>query len=247
MTDTLPGTASLTVACRICGGPLTLDAPIADETTDSGKMLAAIVSRCSKIACHDACMEDANLRKLNDELMQQVEERNKRWLTICPPEFRQQIDFKRANRALHDKIVGWQFGARGILAHGATGRCKTRFMFKLCEREFAEGRSITVVTHIEFRQMATRAAQNDPLLNVRRLMDMMTKCAILFIDDLGKGNNTPAAEETLFAVVDYRTRFNKPMLFTTNERLETLGARLSDDRSAPILRRIVDSVETIAF
>jgi DNA replication protein DnaC len=84
-------------------------------------------------------------------------------------------------------------------------------------------------------------------------MKMLSKCDILFIDDLGKSKfqtfdgTGKAAEEFLFDLVNDRMAAMKPCVFTCNKDGETLKASMSEDRGEPFLRRLRESCVSVNF
>ena len=49
-----------------------------------------------------------------------------------------------------------------VLAHGGTARCKTRYMFALCEREFKAFRQVVCLTHTAFRRELSYLSREEP-------------------------------------------------------------------------------------
>ncbi len=228
-----------TVVCRICGIP--------SKVGISDHALPAHVAKLVGLYACKQCNRDHARGAVEMERPGRDENRSKVWEGLCPIEFRKPVDFnhKHADRELFSRIMNWEPGQRGIICYGPTGHCKTRFIWKLLKRLFDDGQSIAAFTHPEFRMTASRRAKDvDELASWVKWQ----ACRDLwFLDDLGKGNITPASEEALEETVDARTRMNKPMFITTNSGQDDLLARFSPDRGGPIVRRILDHCEPIQF
>lgn len=239
MTTIADETELVPTKCAKCGASIMVEVPI---DPDARKLVSGLLAR---VAC-EGCTEIAGARKIEQTRTASQMERLSQWRQLCPDEFKKPIDFKLCSKKLHAAIMAWEFGTRGLIATGRTGRCKTRFMFKLCEREFYAGRSLAYVRHSDFREKVSRFAYEDAG-KLYRYLRPLREVDIVFFDDLGKGRFTDATEEAFESLLDFRTRGGKPILFTTNDGSESLQARLSADRGEPIIRRIFDFCEPIDF
>lgn len=234
-------------ACNICGGPIRLMMPeVARGQWD------AAVSGLVRMAVHDECyrhrLNEDKKRERAEQVAAQVVKRNEYWTGICPPEFQKELDFTdpACKKSNFDKVMAWKFGAKGLMIHGRSGRCKTRFLYKLLYREFINCRKIMAMRHQQFRMTISLLASNNQE-NLAKLMARLVSTDILFLDDLGKGTLTPASEEALSEVIDFRTSYDRPIFFSTNDDFTSLKTRLSPDRGEPIIRRILDKCEVIHF
>lgn len=246
--------------CGVCKKPMIVQVPRDPEVRKLFGIAQDLLGgrTLMRVFAHDECLKDrAAMTALEVERERRVELINK-WKRICPPEFLAPIDFDICGQSFkgqHDRIMKWVYGGHsiagsdqkaGLIAFGKTGRCKTRFIFKLCEREILQGREVVYVRHPEFREKVSRLSfhnANDLFYYLKplRLAD------ILFFDDLGKARITDASEEAIESIIDERTRNGRPIFFTTNEGDESLGARLSQDRGEPMLRRIFDFCDLVNF
>lgn len=240
-----PGCHAETFPCAACGHGVVV--AVADDCPPS--MLAII----GRMAAHDDCAKKARDAANNKQAAERLHARSERWETMCPPEFRKPIEFGRPgnNLALHTQLMTWTFeqglkGKRGVLAHGGTARCKTRYMFALCEREFKAFRQVVCLTHTAFRRELSYLSREEPK-QAKRYLEMLLNCDVLFIDDLGKGELTPSSEEAFEHVVSTRASYEKPMLFTSNDSMATLEKRLSPDRGLPIIRRLLECCDSLNF
>lgn len=229
--------------CPICKEPLITQF---DSTGNPG--IDAVLERLSMVTVHDDCYDKVQSEGRRAVVETEVQGRKSQWYDICPIEFRKVIDWSnpRAKRHNYDAVYGWTPTHKGFIVTGATGLCKTRFVMKMLARHFVDGTSVVMVTHADFRHSVGNLMMTDTA-KFRQMMDGMMKSDVLFMDDLGNGKFTPAVEEAFEAILNERTRQNRPCLFTCNVGMDALAATLSDERRAPIIRRIVEFCDEIKF
>ncbi len=228
----------MTVPCKICKAPVTVNIPSGSYRHDVEKLLP--------LATHNRCYDQKVNAQKAAQMFVDEKARLESWQAICPPEYRKALNWEKpkSNRDIYKSIMDWKFGPKGLLVTGATGYCKTRFVYKLLEREYLAGRKVQAYTHPEWRRMTSQFAESD-MRAAGRFIAMLSKLDILFIDDLGKGRITPATEEAFEDLIDARAKFNRPTFFTTNCTKDSLLNMLSEDRGEAIIRRIVEFCTTI--
>lgn len=174
------------------------------------------------------------------------------WSKICPWEFRTLREGGNTNESrLMDEqpkikdLLSWKFGQRGIILRSTTsGRCKTRAMFRLLRKLWEEGKTVAAMTSGDFDRQARDAGGT---FTLTPWFDKLRAVDVFFLDDLGKGQWTPATESLFFELVDKRTIDGKPILITTNETGESLLTLLTVGRARPLIRRLRDYCEGIQF
>lgn len=233
------------IPCRICKQPVATVLP-----PDDSPFRASLerVARSPLGVVHNACLDSQKAIAVAADILARENARLCSWRTLCPPEFQKPIDWKyrSANRTNLNKILAWTFGEQGLLVNGGNGLCKTRFVWRLLEREWNAGRTIAAHTHGHLRQTISTLMASD---QVRALsfVESVSKVEILFIDDLGKGRPTPASEEAFFDVLDFRMRNCRPTLFTTNLSVEALDQHFSEAFAGSLQRRIIDRCQLLEF
>ncbi len=173
----------------------------------------------------------------------------KRWKTfceVCPPLYRD-TDPGRLPCAAETlaAVLGWEYGYRGLLLHGATGRGKTRAIWLLLRRLLDEGREIATFDCVSFSHEITcrfSAGGNGPAW-ARKL----ARVSVLFFDDMGKMRLTERGEAELFGLVEVRTANRLPLIVTCNHVGDTLAASLQPDTGGPLVRRLREFCECVAF
>lgn len=238
-----PETEPVPVPCLICGQPVVLNLP------PEGDMFRDAWERTArKNAVHDACQDRQRLKLESAKILEAENHKLSSWQAFCPDEFKKNLDpkFHGYNAANFNKVMGWRYGERGLRVSGQAGRCKTRFIWKLLEREWQAGRSMTAHTHAHFRQTVTALAASDQ----RQLLTFVASCAapdILFLDDLGKGRSTPAAEEIMFDLLDSRMAHCRPTLFTYDMQLDAIEAQITQAYQQGFMRRVLEKTDLVEF
>lgn len=231
-----PGAVPLTLACNVCGSAI--------HTWHDPEAPGWVIAKLSRSIACVGCIARADGAAMARQAADRLEIRSQMWETLCPHEFRAPLDFARNGRELYDRLMAWQFGPRGLFLSGRTGKCKTRYLLRVLEREFLAGRSCAFVAHIDFRREVSYLSQTDPLA-MRRYMAVLMKADVVLFDDLGAGVITAAGEEAFEGMLAARCRNGKPTLFSANSEIDALGTRFSADRSEPILRRLREFSEQV--
>ena len=237
------------VACNICTMPMMIPLPMEKDAREIADKMRAMCP-----PAHEACIDQRVADRAEKVQDTTDAERRAQWAKICPEEFREPFSINRVDSAIREtvrrnyaKIMAWRFESRrGIIAYGRTSRCKTRILFKLCEREFMAGRSVEYVRHPDFRETVSRLSFSDQVA-ARRYVRKFEQADIVLFDDLGKGRITEASEEAIESLINHRKMFRKPIFFSTNDGADSLQARLSADRGEPMIRRILDFCEDFDF
>lgn len=209
---------------------------------------ADVFASMARRAVHDACHDKVRARERAQQVLAREQARLGDWYELCPDEFQKPLDMslKAANKDHLSALLKWSFGEQGLFIWGKTGKCKTRFMFHLLEREYKAGRSVGAWMHGDLRASFTAMAAGDQE-GLKRFVDMLVKLDILFIDDLGKGRKTPAAEEAFYMVIDGRLKLCRPCLFTANLSLVQFTQLLSEEYQEPLKRRLRESTTQIEW
>jgi DNA replication protein DnaC len=195
-------------------------------------------------ACIDAAKEQR--RRQEEQRVKAEKERLLResWERLCPLLYRK-TDAARLPQEPLNKMLAWEYGPHGILAHGTTGRGKTRAMYLLLRKLHKEGRKIEVIRPGYFGHEVTKrfSIDGDGPDWIERLM----RVEVLFLDDFGKERFTERGEAEMFTLIEGRIAECKPILATMNFGREALASKLSEDRGEPLVRRLQEFFEVIDF
>lgn len=233
------------ILCRICKTPVAVELPA------EGSFFREPLERLARAplgVVHNECYDQQTATLEAAAILERENRRLTSWKTLCPPEFQKSLRWKdtKATRANLNKVLNWTYGERGLLVWGDNGLCKTRFMWRLLEREWNAGRTMAAHMHGQWRQMVTTLTFGDQG-RALSFIESLAKTEILFIDDLGKGRATPASEEAFFDLLDSRMRFCRPTLFTSNLNAESLDRHFSTEFAGSIQRRIIDRCDVVEF
>lgn len=221
----------LTNSCQTCGKPFSY------EPTMPGLPARWKPANCP--ACQQVEAAAANERERKEVQFQ----RRETWEMMCPTIYRQ-TDRARLPKGPADKVLAWKYGPKGLVIHGATGRGKTRAAFLLMERLCMEGRSVEVFHGNRFAHEC--ASQFGQFTGEQWIEDVATK-DVVFFDDLGKFKLTERVEAELFGMVETRLAWARPVIATLNLGGDSLAGKLSGDRGEPLVRRLREFCDAVAF
>jgi DNA replication protein DnaC len=156
-----------------------------------------------------------------------------------------------ANREAIAKVLGWQYGAKGLLASGPTGRGKTRALVELFKRLACdEGRDVRYYFAGDWFA-ALQAQVNYGRDEARGWVEACAQRKLIIIDDLGQEamQTTRAdwAQGWLFRFLDLRISRGLPLIVSTNLSSREMAGRASDVRGDPLVRRFTDLCEIVKF
>lgn len=246
MNDAAPvSTENFEAICRKCRQPF-----FAIQVEVLGVVLTSRV--CEQCSARSEIQEkDAIERRRQAQIMRDATAREEAWAKFCPKEFRLTTE-AGGNTSLArleleqpktKDLLAWK-GPRGLILRGPSGKCKTRAMWRLVRRLWIEGSKTYVLTAGQFDRQCRDAGGNFTLTS---WFNRLAEVYVFVLDDLGKGQWTPATEATWFDLVDERTRENRPIIVTTNDTGETLADRMSPERAEALIRRLRDYCDTIVF
>lgn len=187
--------------------------------------------------CITKTQEEAEQRQKKEE----AEKKEERWRKICPPIYRDtdQTD-ERLNREALKAALEWRGDSKGLGFIGTTGRGKTRSLFIALRRAFEAGRSCVAITHNHFTRVVQDAfaGEGEEKRNARTTLERLKNWDVLLLDDLGKPPSTDRADSELEELIEHRTAYKLPILWSANGSGEWLIARLGQDRGPALVRRL---------
>ena len=135
------------------------------------------------------------------------------------------------------EVINWQFSARGIVAHGVTGKGKTRAVWQLIKRLADESRSVFVYDAVKWGDECGRRFDKR---TVYEWLELQVNVDVLFIDDLDKAVFTQRVQAELFSLFKARCENGRPTFFTTNLTDEGLRAKFDVEVGAPFVERMLE-------
>ncbi len=220
-------TREVETTCHRCYTPFTCQV-----TLDANGPIYGFYDRTYCPTCRPAVKQEAQEREAKCRL--------EYWDKVCPKLY-QQSDRECLPPQIVQPSDSWRFGPQGLGFIGQSGKGKTRSMFLLLRRMIIdEGRKVQYVTTTKFSmEVAAKGFEVGPYI------ESLCTVELLFLDDLGKGRLSDAVQAHLFHIVETRTANELPILFTSNAASKELAAMLSEDRAAPLLRRLNEFCEII--
>lgn len=118
----------------------------------------------------------------------------------------------------------------GLLFEGSVASGKT-FLAASCANALLDrGVDVKFIIVPDFLDQLRETFHEGSDYSESQLMDDVKKADVLFLDDLGAHNYTEWSIKTIFAIINYRVNYEKPMVVTTNldkEEIEKLlGSRI---------------------
>jgi DNA replication protein DnaC len=153
----------------------------------------------------------------------------------------------QAIRAHLDDTFNWHPDSPkgvGFLGKSRTG--KSRVLFELGRRLYVKGQDVYPTSGIEFAEKVSGQVTNKD--DFEWYMQRVKHCKILVLDDADKLNFTPAVEAAYYGMLEYRRRFQKPILVSVNctgAQMATSDRGMSLNRGEPIVNRLRDLCEII--
>ena len=222
-------TLTVTKSCYVCGHSF---------ETRAGPM-AQYVKTCQP--CLDKQGDEDRARHKREE----EERRQLEWLSLCPKDYLTITQDKLPIPGKLDEILRWEFGPKGLVLFGDTGRGKTRCAWALLAREHASGRTVASLDSMAGLEYAALYAESAKL--VKKWADKLIFSDILILDDIFKVKLTDSFEGAVFTLVDQRIQNQRPTFVTSNDTGATLAARMTQDRGNPLLRRLREHCIQINF
>jgi DNA replication protein DnaC len=201
--------------------------------------------------CCDECKPILEERKRKEEEEDLKSYKAYEWSYFCPPIYLE-TDLSLLPKEQLKAATEWKpKGGKGLLLHGTTGKGKTRVAWEVLRlayfktpRDWYLREKIVALTAAQFsRQSSDHAAGGKSEQWANRLCG----APWLMIDDLGKGRLTERNESDLFDILDQRFAYKRPVIITTNTVGDELQKRLDPDRGAPLIRRLREFCDCIAF
>lgn len=168
---------------------------------------------------------------------------------LCPPFCRDTVPGKIPNQTALAEVLAWQHGPQGLLLCGKTGTGKTRSAWLLLRRlALEEGRNIATFDSVSFSsQCAARFYSCERDDNGQDWMERLIKKEIVFFDDFAKFKLTERVESELYGLIDARTSWGRPIIYTTNFVGDDLLENMSADRGEPLVRRMREFCVCVTF
>ena len=225
--EILKPTTATEKPCRECGSLFTPD------------FLPHLVHVCQVCSERHSIEESRRMARESEQRVQ------RNWETVCPAQYRETDTKRLPHQAAFQRVMRWQLGPRGLLLNGPTGAGKSRCAWVMLKREYENRHRVLAMDHSIGFRYAERFANS--AAEAASWIDRLASVEILFLDDIFKAKMTDSLEQCLFTVIATRCEEKRPTICTMNDTSDSLKARLSPDRGAALIRRLVESSEHVSF
>lgn len=118
--------------------------------------------------------------------------------------------------------------------HNNMGIGKSHLQIAIAKKLMWQGVAVLVISDVALMdELMLNRANNDQAYQQK--IHQVANIPVLVWDDLGKSNPSEAKRSAYFRIIDERYRKQKPILFSTNEDVETLADRIGDATSSRLL------------
>ena len=164
---------------------------------------------------------------------------------VTPKAYRNTIASRLPRPDRLQKVLGWCYGARGLVMHGATGMGKSRCLYVLIAREAKNNRTICILDHSAGYDYSALFGK-DPTA-ASRWVEKHSTADILVLDDIFKVKLSDSFEQAIFSITATRTEKDLPLIVTCNDVGDSLATRMSSDRGPALIRRLREFCDIISF
>jgi len=176
-------------------------------------------------------------KKREEELaMKHLQKCDEIWKKICPPAYRE-TDTERLPFQVKIIFDAWnEKGTRGLWVTGPHRIGKTRAAFTALRRALLRGRSVDAVSSVRLGMklsMSSRDGREEEI-------DKFCKVGVLFLDDLGKEQQTGPVMEGMYLIAEGRLANNLPTIITSNAFQQ---ASIMDERIIATYARFAESCD----
>jgi DNA replication protein DnaC len=227
----IKGTYTKEIACATCNQPFESEVT---EFTNGRKMQANVCDRCHER--REAALPVA----VKDEKRKQDWDRRvgSYYYTFDTDKIPQPI------QPHLETVFNWHPDSpRGIGFIGKSRTGKSRVLFELGRRLYMKGQDVYPTSGIEFAEKV--AGQVTDKEGFEQYTHRVKHCKILLFDDADKCRFTEAVEAAYYGMLEYRRRFQRPILASVNSNGKAMAAAASDNRGEPIVNRLRDLCEII--
>jgi DNA replication protein DnaC len=146
-------------------------------------------------------------------------------------------DYKR-QMATHNLCMRWvkgedigEDGRKLFLGMvGESGLCKTRIVSQMVRLMIWRGCSVYWINSSQFQWACQHLHDDAERGKAAATIKSVHNCQNLVMDDIGSLKATEIVSDNLYSVLEHRTSYEKPMIWTSNETLEEMlpGSKISE-------------------
>ncbi|PWU06128.1 MAG: hypothetical protein C5B47_07985 [Verrucomicrobia bacterium] len=195
----------------------------------------------------EQCVGAIERAKHAAEKTERIKKQKLAFHAACPPLYRD-TEPARLHPKFRESVQHWQYGPRGLGLVGIAGIGKTRAAYWLLKRMVALDQSVLATNATTFAKLCIDQFSDDKESKwaAVRTLEAIRRIDLWLLDDLGKQRMTERGEVELHAILEHRTAYKRPIIWTSNSTSEVLRAKFSEERTEPIMRRLTDFTDIIS-
>lgn len=172
-----------------------------------------------------------------------------RYEKVCP-KLMKETDTALLPQKPLNKILEWEYQAKGMILHGETGLGKTRCLWTKIKQWSEQGNGWVFYSSRKLQDLLLKSVFDK---THEMTMRQLCQTRILCIDDLGKEKAGDKWVTDLFDIIDRRSENQKPTFITTNYNGDKLCQKFekanpeNDETCKALLRRLRSFHESVAF
>lgn len=196
------------------------------------------------------CVDKRQGEMASERERDRLGKRREAWLDLCPPLYRDtNPSDPRLSSAARTALAAWSPNGNGVglALCGASGRGKTRLAFSRLHDLHMEGMTVFAVSskrlekaiHGSFSDDALRRSESESVIESAR------KARVLLLDDVGKEKFTERVAGEFYDLIEHRTSYLLPTIWTANTSRAELSARLGAEHGDATMRRLAEFSEFV--
>jgi hypothetical protein len=171
---------------------------------------------------------------------QEADDWTRGWERICPAIYRD-TDVNRLTPTMRRYAETWTSeNGRGLAFVGSTGKCKTRVCYMILARYRLNGHSVFGITAAKLAELVQNKFSIDNEIRGESIekLRLIERIPLLLVDDVGQEKITDRTGSEFFSLIEQRTSWKRPILWTSNLDAGTFKQALGAERGQPTIRRL---------
>jgi DNA replication protein len=178
---------------------------------------------------------------------ERVADLTREWERICPLIYRD-TDVNRLSPTMRKFAETWTSeNGRGLAFVGPTGRCKTRVCYMILARYHFDGQRVFGITGAKLAELVQNKFSPDNEIRGASIekLRLIEKIPVLLLDDVGQERITDRTGSEFFSLIEQRTAWKRPSLWTSNLDAGTFKQALGAERGQPTIRRLREFTDIV--
>jgi DNA replication protein DnaC len=194
-----------------------------------------------------SCIEEHQRTHARIAGQQQADDLKHKWERLCPAIYRD-TDVNRLTPTMRKYAETWTSeDGRGLAFVGATGKCKTRVGYMVLARYHFGGHRVFGITSAKLAALYQNkfSTDNEVRGESTEKLKLIERIPILLLDDVGQEKITERTGSEFFSLIEQRTSWKRPTLWTSNLDAAAFRQALGAQRGDPTVRRLREFSEIV--